>query len=101
YASRIVGANLQVGVASIDFVIDGLSPSEKALAGHFQDIWSGGGSDGLNPVTDFLASQTDPGAYAEMLDRLNPHSAFTQGAQPITLSQTMLGGMMSCPGSAG
>jgi uncharacterized protein with beta-barrel porin domain len=101
FTSRILGNMLEIGVVDVDFVIDGLAPPEQALAEHFQSVWRNGEESGVDPVLDHLAALTDAEAYGALLDTLHPHSAFTQGAQPVALSQTLLSGMMSCAGGPG
>ncbi|WP_395646414.1 hypothetical protein [Terricaulis sp.] len=101
FTSRIVGADLQVGVARVGFDIGGLSAPREELADHFQALWEMGANSGMDPLMDHLASLRDAGAYGDLLGQIYPYGAFSAGAQPVTFSQTLLNGMMSCPGAAG
>lgn len=97
YAARIAGADLQIGITSIDYVIGGLSAPQQHLAGHLQGIWGAGGSDNLHDLMDYLGSLTNAETYGGALSGIHPFDSFTAGAQPVIASQGFLTGLMSCP----
>lgn len=98
YGLRIVGGDLQVGIAAIEYDINGLSAPQSALALHIQSAWNAGGSPGLDELMDYLGLLTDQQTYSGTLNDLYPFNVMTEGAMPAVSNQNFLTGLMSCPG---
>jgi hypothetical protein len=97
FSTRFQGNEFQIGVASVNFVIDGLNTEQGAVASHLQQIWNSPASTGLDAMLETLAMAKDAGVFEAIVDGLNPYAAFTQGSQAVGGGQFFLSGMMSCP----
>jgi hypothetical protein len=101
YGLRVVGGNLQVGVNSLSFVLPGvgLTPDESAIAQQLQEAWEAGGG-GLTPLLDMLAGITDPTAYTNAIEALNPAPGTSLSSALLSAATGFTGSLMSCPGSS-
>ncbi|WP_459615922.1 hypothetical protein [Bordetella sp. 2513F-2] len=98
---RQAGGQHRITVQAADFNAPGqqLARSQRAVAGHLQEIWDRGGTVETAPLFAVLntAASQGPGAYRERLAGLSPGVTLAPAAQMAAGMGRFAGSMMSCP----